>query len=113
MLTITHFNPIESINALIQPLGFVVSNKQQIIAKITLLALAVLTFTQALPLAERAANNYETALNRCIEHSKAGLVNVCGANYSSPCTLKCAELTFNRTEIVNNTVKVISLSPIT
>lgn len=52
MLAITNFNPIQSINSLLQPLGLTLSNKQQIVNKIALAAFAVLTFSYAPQMAD-------------------------------------------------------------
>ena len=47
MLPITSFSPIQSINALIKPLRLTISSKKQILTKITIVALAILTFSEA------------------------------------------------------------------
>ncbi|MGL5625889.1 MAG: hypothetical protein ACRDDW_00015 [Candidatus Rhabdochlamydia sp.] len=46
MLGITNFNPIQSINSFLRPLGLAISSKEQIIAKTTMAAFAALTLLQ-------------------------------------------------------------------
>ena len=48
MLRIANFNPIESINVRLKPWGFAISTKQQMISKIALASLAMLTINNAL-----------------------------------------------------------------
>ncbi|MGL4540429.1 MAG: hypothetical protein ACRCU0_05585 [Candidatus Rhabdochlamydia sp.] len=48
MLGITNFNPIESINARLQPWGFSIATKQQIISKVALASLAMLAIHDVL-----------------------------------------------------------------
>jgi hypothetical protein len=59
----TSFNPIESINSLIEPLGLAISNKQQIINKIALAFFAMLAINHAFSTVE---GNESFLLNRCI-----------------------------------------------
>ena len=56
-MTIKSFSPIQSINSLLQPLGLSVSNKQQVLAKATMVALAALTFNQVMQPARTSPPN--------------------------------------------------------
>ena len=56
-MTIKSFSPIQSINSLLQPLGLSVSNKQQVLAKATMVALAALTFNQVMMQTANACNH--------------------------------------------------------
>ena len=48
MSAITNFHPIKAINSLLQPLGLAVSNRQQIISKAALAALAMISLNYVL-----------------------------------------------------------------
>lgn len=48
MLTITNFDPIKSINSFIKPLGLAVLTKQQIIAKTTMVVLAIIALSEVM-----------------------------------------------------------------
>ena len=46
MSAITNFNPIQTINSFLKPLGLAVSSKQQVISKTTMIAFAALSLLQ-------------------------------------------------------------------
>ena len=48
MSAITNFNPVKSINSLLQPLGMTLSNKQQIINKLAFATFAILAINYGL-----------------------------------------------------------------
>ena len=52
MSAITNFNPVQSVNSLLKPLGLTLSNKQQIINKLALATLAILAVTYGLEMVE-------------------------------------------------------------
>lgn len=65
MLTATNFNPIKSINFLIQPLGLAISSKQQIINKIALVTFALIAFNQVSQTTGVNAASLQSCLNDC------------------------------------------------
>jgi len=68
MSTITGFNPIKSINSLIQPLGLAVSNKQQIINKIALASFAMLAFSYVPQAADAlCSRSLVSCVNSCVD----------------------------------------------
>ncbi|MGL4539602.1 MAG: hypothetical protein ACRCU0_01310 [Candidatus Rhabdochlamydia sp.] len=79
MLGITNFNPIKSINSLIQPLGLAVSSNQQIINKIALASVAMLAISFTLPIVEGGELNKCMVACRgmksCINHCYKVLAN--------------------------------------
>lgn len=75
MPAITNFNPIHSINSLLQPLGLTLSNKQQVINKIALATLAVLAFSYG-PQMVDACDTLACVQSRCpssIQNTQASI----------------------------------------
>ncbi|MGL5263634.1 MAG: hypothetical protein ACRDAI_03530 [Candidatus Rhabdochlamydia sp.] len=65
MIGITNFNPIQSINSLIQPFGLKVSNKQQIINKVALASLAIISLSHLVPAVVGDSSYRDCVDNRC------------------------------------------------
>lgn len=61
MSAITNFHPIKAINSLLQPFGLTLSNKQQIINKAALAALAILVVTCGLGMVEAQSSTIRDA----------------------------------------------------
>ncbi|MGL5627250.1 MAG: hypothetical protein ACRDDW_07080 [Candidatus Rhabdochlamydia sp.] len=81
MLAAINFNPIKSINSLIQPLGLAVSSKQQIINKIALVTFALIACNQISQEMGVNAANLQSCLNDCATNSKSQFeYNNCASN---------------------------------
>ncbi|MGL5263736.1 MAG: hypothetical protein ACRDAI_04055 [Candidatus Rhabdochlamydia sp.] len=70
MLGITNFNPIESINVRLRPLGFTISTRQQIINKVALASLAMLAMNSVLSMGNMQveATCREICERVCLKH---------------------------------------------
>ncbi|MGL4539506.1 MAG: hypothetical protein ACRCU0_00825 [Candidatus Rhabdochlamydia sp.] len=85
MIGITNFNPIQSINSLIQPFGLKVSNKQQIISKVAFASLAILSLSHLLPSVAGDRDYRDCVYNRC-----GGINRDCCESTYQRCLAYCA-----------------------
>lgn len=81
MFAAINSNPVKSINSLIQPLGFAVSSKQQIINKIALITFALIAFNQVSQTMGVNADSLQSCLNDCATNSNSLFeYNNCASN---------------------------------
>ncbi|MGL4540428.1 MAG: hypothetical protein ACRCU0_05580 [Candidatus Rhabdochlamydia sp.] len=85
MLGITNFNPIGAINARLQPWGFSISTKQQMISKIAFASLAMLAIHDVL-----SKGNMRVEAGECRNGMWCEPKQACSLWSTQPvCTTKC------------------------
>lgn len=87
MIGITNFNPIQSINSLIQPFGLKVSNKQQIINKVALATLAILSVSHLFSTVEGYTR--QELLDDCLEGCRVNIDRQCCESTFRKCVRAC------------------------
>ena len=89
MIGNTNFNLTQSINSFINPMGLSLSNKKQIIAKITTVALAAIFLVGNMPSVMAMGECREPCLTNCVNNCPLTAQGVAESTCAQQCFTNC------------------------